>query len=63
MLTGVTVIEVKTLLRDLARVWGQDVDEYYDMGGTDAYLLALIMWQLISHNHADLRTSRYSKMN
>ena len=44
VLTGVTVIEVKTLLRDLARVWGQDVDEYYDMGGTDASLLALIMW-------------------
>ena len=29
--SGATDMEVKTLLRELARVWGKDIDEDYDM--------------------------------
>ena len=30
--SGATDIEVKTLLRELARVWGKDIDEDYVIG-------------------------------
>ena len=29
--TGTTDMEVKTLLRELARVWEKDIDDHYDM--------------------------------
>ena len=29
--SGVTYMEVKTLLRELSRVWGKDIDEDYDI--------------------------------
>ena len=29
--SGVTDMEVKTLLRELSRVWGKDIDEDYDI--------------------------------
>ena len=29
--SGATDIEVKTLLRELARVWGKDIDHDYDI--------------------------------
>ena len=29
--SGATDMEVKTLLRELARVWGKDIDEDYDI--------------------------------
>ena len=30
--SGASDIEVKTLLRELARIWGKDIDEYYKKG-------------------------------
>ena len=29
--SGATDMEVKTLLRELARVWENEIDDYYDM--------------------------------
>ena len=29
--SGATDMEVKTLLRELARVWGKDIDDEYDI--------------------------------
>ena len=29
--SGATDMEVKTLLRELARVWGEDIDEEFDI--------------------------------